>query len=107
MTKVNSTFFMLDYHPFFFLALTLVVMFGRKYAMPSRCVNCIQRAAKTNDSIPCAKHPLCCSRTTVLLKILLSGPYKGNLGYIHTILIFWLERVIQSGGQRTGGSLSS
>ena len=26
--------------------------------MPSRCLNCIYRAAKTNNSIPCAKHPL-------------------------------------------------
>jgi hypothetical protein len=42
----------LDYHPFFFfLALTVTVMFGRKHVMPSRCLNCIYRAARTNDSI--------------------------------------------------------
>ena len=84
MTKVNNTFFMLDYHPFFFfLALTVAVMFGRKHVMPSRCLNCIYRAARTNDSNLYGKRPSCCSRTTVLLKILVSGPYTGNLLYFH------------------------
>jgi hypothetical protein len=88
MTKVNNTFFMLDYHPFFSFSTHRGCDVRKKECDALARLNCIYRAAKTNDSIPCAKHPLCRSRTTVLLKILVSGPYKGNLRYFHTILIF-------------------
>ena len=44
-----------------------------------------------------------CSRTTVLLKIFGLGAVPGQPTLFPTNLIFWLERVIQSEGQITGG----
>jgi hypothetical protein len=73
MIKVNNTFFMLDYHPFFSFSTHHGCDVRKKACDAPALLNCIYRAAKTNDSIACAKHPLCCSRTNVLLKILVSG----------------------------------
>jgi hypothetical protein len=65
MTKVNNTFFMLDYHPFFLSRLTMVVMFGRKHAMPSRCLTVSteqqrQMIQSLAPSIPYVAHARTC-----------------------------------------------